>query len=91
MRLGKVDRIRPIAQSRGLPKGCSGVALKKGLLIVIAIVLGPLLVVRLVRAAGDWRTIGQTVAGDTVSVSSVRVLKWDPLESTCRHASLSIL
>jgi hypothetical protein len=51
------------------------VSLKKGLLIVIAIVLGPLLVVRLVRAAGDWRTIGQTVAGDTISVSSVRVLK----------------
>lgn len=49
--------------------------MKKGLLILIAIVLGPLLVVRLVRAAGDWRTIGQTVAGDTVSVSSVRVLK----------------
>ena len=49
--------------------------LKKGLLIVIAIVLGPLLLVRLVRAAGDWRTIGQTEAGDTVSVSSVRVLK----------------
>lgn len=50
-------------------------ALKKGVLILIAIVLGPLLVVRLVRAAGDWRTIGQTAAGDTVSVSSVRVLK----------------
>jgi len=28
-----------------------------------------------VRAAGDWRTIGQTGAGDTVSVSSVRVLR----------------
>ena len=50
-------------------------ALKKGLLIVFAIVLGPLLLVRLVRAAGDWRPIGQTVAGDTVSISSVRVLK----------------
>lgn len=49
--------------------------MKKGLLILIAIVVGPLLMVRLVKAAGDWRTIGQTVAGDTVSVSSVRVLK----------------
>jgi hypothetical protein len=29
----------------------------------------------MVLAAGDWRTIGQTEAGDTVSVSSVRVLK----------------
>lgn len=28
-----------------------------------------------VLAAGDWRTIGQTEAGDTISVSSVRVLK----------------
>lgn len=28
-----------------------------------------------VRAAGDWHTIGQTGAGDTVSVSSVRVLR----------------
>ena len=28
-----------------------------------------------VRAAGDWRTIGQTEAGDTISVSSIRVLK----------------
>lgn len=28
-----------------------------------------------VRAAGDWRTIGQTESGDTVSVSSVRLLK----------------
>ncbi len=26
-------------------------------------------------AAGDWRTIGQTQAGDTISVSSIRVLK----------------
>ena len=28
-----------------------------------------------VLAAGDWRTIGQTEAGDKVSVSSVHVLK----------------
>ena len=33
------------------------------------------MVVSLVLAAGDWRTIGQTEAGDTISVSSVRVLK----------------
>lgn len=37
--------------------------------------LASVLAVTLVRAAGDWRTIGQTEAGDTVSVSSVRVLK----------------
>ena|SRR5436309_11423104 len=38
--------------------------------------LTPALVVSLVlMAAGDWRTIGQTAAGDRVSISSVRVLK----------------
>ncbi len=36
----------------------------------------PALVVSLVlMAAGDWRTIGQTAAGDQVSISSVRILK----------------
>jgi len=38
----------------------------------MALVLAVTLVV---RAAGDWRTIGQTEAGDKVSVSSVRILK----------------
>ena len=32
------------------------------------------LLVTFVRAAGEWQTIGQTEAGDKVSVSSVRVL-----------------
>lgn len=50
--------------------------LRKALLIFAAVVLAPALLVSLaVLAAGDWRTIGQTGAGDTVSVSSVRVLK----------------
>lgn len=50
--------------------------MKKALIVLAAIVLAPVLVVSLVvRAARDWRTIGQTEAGDTVSVSSVRVLK----------------
>jgi hypothetical protein len=48
--------------------------LKKALLTSAAIVL-VLVVSMAVRAAGDWRTIGQTGAGDTVSVSSIRVLK----------------
>ncbi len=44
--------------------------------VLAAIVLAPVLVVSLVAfAAGDWRTVGQTEAGDKVSVSSVRVLK----------------
>ncbi len=38
--------------------------------------LAPVLVVSLVvLAAGDWRAVGQTEAGDKVSVSSVRVLR----------------
>ena len=49
--------------------------MKKALIVLAAIVLAPLLVGLVVRAAGDWRTIGQTEAGDKVSVSSVRVLK----------------
>ena len=49
--------------------------MKKALLILVAIVLTPVLVVTLVLAAGDWRTVGQTDSGDKVSISSVRVLK----------------
>jgi Surface-adhesin protein E len=49
--------------------------LRKALLILAAVVLAPVLVVSLVLlAAGDWRTIGQTEAGDKISVSSVHVL-----------------
>ena len=51
-------------------------ALKKALLIIAAVVLPPTLLVSLVvLAAGDWRIIGQTEAGDKVSISSVRMLK----------------
>jgi len=49
-------------------------ALKKALLI-LAVAIAPILIVTLVRAAGEWQTIGQTEAGDKVSISSVRVLK----------------
>ena len=50
--------------------------MKKALIVLTAVVLAPVLMVSLVVfAAGDWRTIGQTEAGDKVSVSSVRVLK----------------
>ena len=49
-------------------------ALKKALLI-LAVAIAPILIVTLVRAAGEWRAIGQTEAGDIVSISSVRVLK----------------
>jgi hypothetical protein len=50
-------------------------ALKKALLIIFAVALATVLMVTFVRAAGEWQPIGQTEAGDTVSVSSVRVLK----------------
>lgn len=49
-------------------------ALKKALLI-FAVAIAPILIVTLLRAAGEWRTIGQTEAGDKISISSVRVLK----------------
>lgn len=50
--------------------------MRKALLILAAVVLAPVLVVSLaLLAAGDWRAIGQTDAGDKVSVSAVRTLK----------------
>lgn len=49
--------------------------LKKALLILAGVILIPLLVVSFVKAAADWRPIGQTDGGAKVSVSSVRVLK----------------
>ena len=49
--------------------------MKKALIILAAVALAPVVVVNLVLAAGEWRTIGQTAGGDTVSVSSIRVLK----------------
>ena len=49
--------------------------MKKTLLLVFAVALATVLLVTFVRAAGEWQTIGQTEAGDKVSVSSVRLLK----------------
>jgi hypothetical protein len=50
-------------------------ALKKALPTFAAVALVVLLVSLAVLAAGDWRSIGQTEAGDKISISSVRVLK----------------
>jgi hypothetical protein len=45
---------------------------KKGLLILAAVVLAPVLLVGLVAlAANDWRQVGATAAGDQILVSSV--------------------
>jgi hypothetical protein len=54
--------------------GLGRFALKRALLI-FGVVAASLVVVSFVRAAGDWHDIGHTGAGDTVSVSSVHVLK----------------
>jgi len=48
---------------------------KKALLIFVGAVLTPVLVVTLLRASGDWHTVGLTQAGDTVSVGAVHKLK----------------
>ena len=46
------------------------------MLVVAAVVLAPLVVVGLaLRATSEWQAIGQTQNGDTVAISSVRVLK----------------
>ena len=46
--------------------------MKRGLYIMVAVVLAPVLLVGLVLlAAGDWRTVGSTAGGDQVLVSSV--------------------
>jgi hypothetical protein len=46
--------------------------MKKGIFIIVAVVLAPVLLVGLVAlAASDWRTIGATAGGDQVLVSSV--------------------
>jgi len=50
--------------------------LKKGTLILIAVVLAPVLLVGFVAmAAGDWREIGATAGGDQVLVSSITARK----------------
>jgi hypothetical protein len=50
--------------------------LNKSLLVAIAVVLAPVLLVGVVVfAAGDWRPIGATPAGDQVLVSSVAAQK----------------
>jgi hypothetical protein len=50
--------------------------LKKAVFILIALVLAPVVLVSVVAfAAGDWHPIGETGAGDRVSVSSLRVRK----------------
>ena len=63
-----------MAQSRGRKLVLGKFALKK-LLLIVAVALAIVLVATFVLAAGEWRTIGQTEAGDKISVSAVRVLK----------------
>jgi len=52
--------------------------MKKAFFIFAAVVLAPVIAVGLVLlAASDWRTIGQTQAGDTIAISSIHKLKGD--------------
>ena len=44
-------------------------------LIILAVAIAPILIATFVLAAGEWRSIGQTEAGDKISTSSVRVLR----------------
>lgn len=61
-------------QSKGRKLELGKFALKK-LCVILAVALAIVLVATFVLAAGEWRTIGQTEAGDKISVSAVRVLK----------------
>lgn len=47
----------------------------KKVLLIVAAVLAPVLAVTLLRAAADWRSVGQTESGAKVSISAVRFLK----------------
>ena len=50
--------------------------MKKGLFIMVAVVLAPVLLVGVVAlAAGDWQQVGTTAGGDQVLVSSVTARK----------------
>lgn len=72
-----------VDRKRFLPQSVSGVlilspsfSMKKGFLIVLAVILAPILVVGLVAlAAGDWRQAGATAGGDQILVSSVSAPK----------------
>jgi hypothetical protein len=70
---GAVDRNPFLAQSVcGVLMALPPSPMKKGLFIMVAVVLAPVVLVGLVAlAAGDWRTVGATAGGDQVLVSSV--------------------
>jgi hypothetical protein len=72
-----VDRNRFLAQSVcGVLMAIPPSPMKKGLFILLAVVLAPVLLVGIVAlAASDWREIGATAGGDQVLVSSVTAQK----------------
>jgi hypothetical protein len=71
-----VDRIAFLAQSVCYFFAQLWPTLKQALCAIIAVVMAPILLVSLVAfASGEWQSIGETGAGDQVSISSVRVLK----------------
>jgi hypothetical protein len=74
---GGVDRNSILAQSVcGVLMGITLSPVKKGLFIVVAVMLAPVLLVGVVAlAAGDWQQVGATAGGDQVLVSSVTARK----------------
>ncbi|MGA7697808.1 MAG: surface-adhesin E family protein [Candidatus Sulfotelmatobacter sp.] len=75
--IGGVDRKSILAQSVcGVLMGITLSPVKKGLFIVVAVMLAPVLLVGVVAlAAGDWQQVGATAGGDQVLVSSVTARK----------------
>jgi len=69
-----IDRKPFLAQSVcGVLMASSLSPIKKGLFILAAVVLAPVVLVGVVAlAANDWRQIGATAAGDQVLVSASR-------------------
>jgi len=73
------ERCAPVDRNQFLPQSVCGVLMsssvtpfKKGLFILMAVVLAPVVLVGLAAfAAGDWRQVGATAGGDQVLVSSV--------------------
>jgi hypothetical protein len=73
----RVDRNRLMPQSVcGVLMSSIPVSIRKGALALAVVMLAPIFFVGVAAlAAGDWRQIGTTAAGDQVSVSSVAAQK----------------
>jgi hypothetical protein len=70
-----IDKTIRLEQS--VERNCSGVRahLKKALCILGGVAVAVVVFATLVLASGEWQTVGQTPAGDIVSVSAVHGLR----------------